>query len=745
MQKLINFESYQYIFSKSTVMTHLIPPGKHIELDRIMSMINDPISFISQIHELMNQEQKDAIFYWSQDFANNQHIGLKITRELISVIRERERLEKILQDSLARDRARISEEAKYYAKVEPRQQVYAAAAASAVYAPPSAVYAPLPARMTKYGVKYGVKPPILSFIENLPFFIENAGTSGINATNKLMPDVVPNNTYILRNCSMKDVDEYVIAVTYKVDSKIVNTLICIGNDDTVHLKWDEKIRQDKTIYETHYRTLGDLFSERKFPSPMVPFDQHLLSPEQRTFLGLPLIPVGGVSAYAPPSLPAHPQLSALGAAVAVYPQLPVAPIARPYSFNITTLEQRIASTKVDEEYAEISTETNPNPRLNPVYAAKIYQYADGVPEEEILEKNRYVDILPINDTRVTLQPDNGYINANYINGLSEWTMRKFIATQAPIDNTIIDFWKMVSQQNITFIVMLTDLTEGGRIKAVKYWPDLGEAYDKYTGFSIQCSFQIDLNDIVIREFKIYKNVCNYCPKNATWKCDRPRCGNMCDEHKNNRHPPGTPAAATHILTPIPLETPQTVLHVQWKTWPDRGNPSVQQEKDVDLLISLLSAFQPKPNMTLIHCSAGVGRTGTFIALMALKDYLTTEREKVIDGTLDLNIYNLVQRLRSNRPLMVQSDVQYKFIYQYVVRLVDNIINNRGIFGTKEIKDIRDLILQTRQEQSARHAGRKKSRKSKKSKSKKSKSRNARKNGRVNKKKQKSQKHSKGQK
>ena len=312
MQNLtpINFKNYQYNFSKSTVMTHLKPPGTELKLDIIMDMINNPNNFISQIHELMNQAQKETIFYWSKDLANKEHIGLKIKRELISVIEQREHSEKILQETIKRDRSRISKEEKYYAQVKPGQPVYAAAADAA------AVYAPLPA---KYGVKYGVKPPILLFIENLPFFLEIAGPSGINATNKLMPDVVPNNTYILRNCSMKDIDEYVIAFTYKVDSKIFNTLIYIGNDDTVHLKLDEKVREDKTRYETRYRTLGELFSERKFPSPMVPFDQHLLSPEQRTFLGLPQIPVGGVDVYAPPSavyppLPAHQQLFAPDAA-----------------------------------------------------------------------------------------------------------------------------------------------------------------------------------------------------------------------------------------------------------------------------------------------------------------------------------------------------------------------------------------------------------------------------------------------
>lgn len=349
--------------------------------------------------------------------------------------------------------------------------------------------------------------------------------------------------------------------------------------------------------------------------------------------------------------------------------------------NISKIKDKL--DRPDEIIKEFNKIEKIDNLRNPEYESKIYKgFVDA-------SKNRYVDILPIDATRVKLHPDNGYINANYINGLLDtFTDRKFIATQAPIDNTIEDFWKMVSQQNITFIVMLTDLTEGGRKKATQYWPNQGEIKD--AGFlQIQSTFEIVLPlfpDIVIRQFKIY-HVCMHCEgkTKAAWECKtKARCGYMCDIHKTERHVEKTPSWQ-HVVNPF---VPQTVLHVQWKTWPDRGSPSAKQLKDVDLLISIFSIFHNKSDYSLIHCSAGVGRTGTFIALMALIDYINKNKKSVNDGTLELNIYDLVRILRSNRPLMVQSDVQYEFIYRYIYHFITEKVKD-----SKEIKDAIGLIRQ----------------------------------------------------
>lgn len=90
------------------------------------------------------------------------------------------------------------------------------------------------------------------------------------------------------------------------------------------------------------------------------------------------------------------------------------------------------------------------------------------------DKNRYANVVPLPETRVYLKQLNGdekteYINANYVRGPKDST-NYYIACQAPMENTIVDFWRMIWEQNSKVICMLTDLTENGIEKCAEYLP-----------------------------------------------------------------------------------------------------------------------------------------------------------------------------------------------------------------------------------------------------------------------------------
>ncbi|KAM9324548.1 receptor-type tyrosine-protein phosphatase C [Gastrophryne carolinensis] len=239
-------------------------------------------------------------------------------------------------------------------------------------------------------------------------------------------------------------------------------------------------------------------------------------------------------------------------------------------------------------------------------------------------KNRYIDILPYDSNRVLLsevhgEPGSDYINASYINGFKE--PRKYIAAQGPKEETVNDFWKMIWEQKSTIIVMVTRCEEGNRIKCAHYWPADGET-EEY-------------GDIVAKTTEE-----KFCPDYITRK--------LHVTHKREK-------------------SERDITHIQFTVWPDHGVPD-----DPNLLlrlrrrVSALSNFFSGP--IVVHCSAGVGRTGTYISIDAMLEGLETE------GRVD--VYGYVVQLRRQRCLMVQVDSQYVFIHKALVEY--------NLFGETEI-------------------------------------------------------------
>uniref|UniRef100_A0A8C4FGE4 protein-tyrosine-phosphatase n=1 Tax=Catagonus wagneri TaxID=51154 RepID=A0A8C4FGE4_9CETA len=231
-------------------------------------------------------------------------------------------------------------------------------------------------------------------------------------------------------------------------------------------------------------------------------------------------------------------------------------------------------------------------------------------------KNRYNNILPYDASRVKLSnvdddPCSDYINASYIPGNS--FRREYIATQGPLPGTKDDFWKMAWEQNVHNIVMVTQCVEKGRVKCDHYWPaDQDSLY--YGDLILQMLSESVLPEWTIREFRI------------------------CSEEQLDAH--------------------RLIRHFHYTVWPDHGVPETTQS-----LIQFVRTVRdyinrtPGAGPTVVHCSAGVGRTGTFIALDRILQQL--------DSKDSVDIYGAVHDLRLHRVHMVQTECQYVYLHQCV--------------------------------------------------------------------------------
>ncbi|NXJ95328.1 PTPRJ phosphatase, partial [Corythaixoides concolor] len=233
-------------------------------------------------------------------------------------------------------------------------------------------------------------------------------------------------------------------------------------------------------------------------------------------------------------------------------------------------------------------------------------------------KNRYNNVLPYDISRVKLSDlqlstTDDYINANYMPGYN--SKKAFIAAQGPLPNTIEDFWRMIWEKSIYSIVMLTKCVEQARTKCEQYWPD--KQSKSYGDIIVTMVSEIVLPEWTIRDFTVEKS-------------------NTPESH--------------------------TVRQFHFTSWPDHGVPET-----TDLLINFrhlvheYSSQNPIDSPTLVHCSAGVGRTGTFIAVDRLIQQI--EMENTVD------VYGVVYDLRMHRPLMVQTEDQYVFLNQCVMDII----------------------------------------------------------------------------
>ncbi|XP_034744837.1 receptor-type tyrosine-protein phosphatase F isoform X23 [Etheostoma cragini] len=227
-------------------------------------------------------------------------------------------------------------------------------------------------------------------------------------------------------------------------------------------------------------------------------------------------------------------------------------------------------------------------------------------------KNRLVNIMPFESTRVCLQPIRGvegsdYINASCIDGYRQ--QKAYLATQGPLAETTEDFWRMLWEHNSTIVVMLTKLREMGREKCHQYWP--AERSARYQYFVVDPMAEYNMPQYILREFKV---------------------------------------------TDARDGQSRTIRQFQFTDWPEQGVPKTG-EGFIDFIGQVHKTKEQfgQDGPITIHCSAGVGRTGVFITLSIVLERMRYE------GVVDL--FQTVKTLRTQRPAMVQTEDQYQLCYR----------------------------------------------------------------------------------
>ncbi|CAG0891775.1 unnamed protein product, partial [Cyprideis torosa] len=273
-------------------------------------------------------------------------------------------------------------------------------------------------------------------------------------------------------------------------------------------------------------------------------------------------------------------------------------------------------------------------------------------------KNRYKNILPFDHTRVVLKPiANGktkettdYINANYITCdeevLGKGAKRVYISAQGCLPNTIWDFWRMVWQENARVVVMTTKEVERSRVsgnrpyrrlnkqsqvqqkavpinKCARYWAEDGASISG-EGLKVKALTKTKHSDYLLREFSLQ-------------------------------------------LTSTAEE--RRIFHYHFLAWPDHGVPAdpgcvLNFLMDVNTCLDELPE-EEKGGAVVVHCSAGIGRTGTFIVIDMLLDMIKRQGLET-----EIDIQRTVLMVRSMRSGMVQTVAQYRFVYLAVQHFIE---------------------------------------------------------------------------
>ncbi|XP_043104851.1 tyrosine-protein phosphatase non-receptor type 4 isoform X3 [Puntigrus tetrazona] len=234
-----------------------------------------------------------------------------------------------------------------------------------------------------------------------------------------------------------------------------------------------------------------------------------------------------------------------------------------------------------------------------------------------LSKNRYRDISPYDATRVILKGTDDYINANYINMEipASSLINRYIACQGPLPNTCPDFWQMTWEQGSSLVVMLTTQVERGRVKCHQYWPNpSGSA--TYGGFQVSCQTEEGNTAFLVRDMTL-----------------------------------------THIESGESRELTQ----IQYLAWPDHGVPDDSTDF-LDFVALVRSKRAGKDEPVVVHCSAGIGRTGVLITMETAMCLMECGQP----------VYPLeiVRTMRDQRAMMIQTPSQFKFVCEAMLKVYE---------------------------------------------------------------------------
>uniref|UniRef100_A0A672TF33 Tyrosine-protein phosphatase n=1 Tax=Sinocyclocheilus grahami TaxID=75366 RepID=A0A672TF33_SINGR len=234
-----------------------------------------------------------------------------------------------------------------------------------------------------------------------------------------------------------------------------------------------------------------------------------------------------------------------------------------------------------------------------------------------LPKNRYRDISPYDATRVILKGTDDYINANYINMeiSASSLINRYIACQGPLPNTCPDFWQMTWEQGSSLVVMLTTQVERGRVKCHQYWPNpSGSA--TYGGFQVSCQTEEGNSAFLVRDM---------------------------------------------IFTHIESGESREFTQIQYLAWPDHGVPDDSTDF-LDFVALVRSKRAGKDEPVVVHCSAGIGRTGVLITMETAMCLMECGQP----------VYPLeiVRTMRDQRAMMIQTPSQFKFVCEAILKVYE---------------------------------------------------------------------------
>uniref|UniRef100_A0A0N5BZA9 Protein-tyrosine phosphatase n=1 Tax=Strongyloides papillosus TaxID=174720 RepID=A0A0N5BZA9_STREA len=224
--------------------------------------------------------------------------------------------------------------------------------------------------------------------------------------------------------------------------------------------------------------------------------------------------------------------------------------------------------------------------------------------EQNMTKNRFKDIVCCDQTRVVLYGEGDYIHANYV--CNKIPSDKIICCQAPMESTVVEFWRMIVQEKIISITKLCQIMENNKPRCFQYWP-------------VSVGQTLQFGNVIVKHLDTEQSDPSY--------------------------------ALIRLQVIEELSKTNTAIEIiNWIDWPDRFVP-----KNSTSILKLLRKLQTYKGGIIIHCSAGIGRTGTVTALHILMTKILAKQS--------FTVYEVVKTLRSQRPQSVQTDIQYLFIFK----------------------------------------------------------------------------------